>query len=140
MISSLVAHSCVLLTAAEVDKDLLDRLKNINDTLTTQWNRLQNIKNTVEDTGNLADKARNRVRETEKLIERAREELDKAKDAISKVVSFILSVFVCVREGERDRVQWMCFSSHQDIKIPTTTGDPNNMTLLAEEARRLAEK
>ncbi|KAB5579854.1 hypothetical protein PHYPO_G00199730 [Pangasianodon hypophthalmus] len=96
----------------EVDKDLLDRLKSINSTLTTQWNRLQNIRNTVEDTGNLADKARSRVSETEKLIQRAREELDKAKDAISKV----------------------------DIKIPTTTGDPNNMTLLAEEARSLAEK
>ncbi|XP_062849994.1 laminin subunit gamma-1 [Trichomycterus rosablanca] len=96
----------------DVDKGLLDRLKGINNTLTTQWNRLQNIRNTVEDTGNLADKARNRVRDTEKLIDRAREELDKAKDAISKV----------------------------DIKIPTTSGDPNNMTLLAEEARTLAEK
>ncbi|XP_017326850.1 laminin subunit gamma-1 [Ictalurus punctatus] len=96
----------------EVDKDLLDRLKSINNTLTTQWNRLQNIRNTVEDTGNLADKARSRVRETEKIIERAREELDKAKHAFSKV----------------------------DFKIPTTTGDPNNLTLLAEEARNLAEK
>lgn len=127
MISSLVAHSCVLLTAAEVDKDLLDRLKNINDTLTMQWNRLQNIKNTVEDTGNLADKARNRVRETEKLIERAREELDKAKDAISKVVSFILSVFVCVCEGGRETECNEC-ASHltriskfpQPLEIQTT--------------------
>ncbi|XP_066536763.1 laminin subunit gamma-1 [Hoplias malabaricus] len=96
----------------EVDKGLLDRLKTINNTLTTQWNRLQNIKNTVDNTATLADKARNRVSDAEKLIDRAREELDKAKDAISKV----------------------------DIKIPTTTGDPNNMTLLAEEARNLAEK
>lgn len=71
-----------------MDKDLLDRLKSINATLTTQWNRLQNIRGTVEDTGTLADKARGRVRETEKLIERAREELRKAKDAIGKVVSW----------------------------------------------------
>ncbi|XP_072544365.1 laminin subunit gamma-1 [Salminus brasiliensis] len=96
----------------DVEKGLLDRLKGINNTLTTQWNRLQNIRNTVDNTGTLADKAQNRVREAEKLIDRAREELDKAKDAISKV----------------------------DIKTPTTTGDPNNMTLLAEEARNLAEK
>lgn len=86
MIFQHVAHACVFLTSTEVDKDLLDRLKSINNTLTTQWNRLQNIRNTVEDTGNLADKARSRVRETEKLIERAREELDKAKHAFSKVV------------------------------------------------------
>lgn len=72
---------------ADVDKGLLDRLGNINNTLTTQWNRLQNIRNTVDSTGNQADKARNRVREAENLIDRAREELDRAKDAISKVVS-----------------------------------------------------
>ncbi|KTF71929.1 hypothetical protein cypCar_00046011 [Cyprinus carpio] len=96
----------------EVDKGLLDRLNNINKTLNNQWNRLQNIKNTVDNTGTQADRARNRVREAEDLISTAREELDKAKEAISKV----------------------------DIKIPTTSGDPNNMTLLAEEARKLSEK
>ncbi|XP_030630034.1 laminin subunit gamma-1 [Chanos chanos] len=99
-------------TSKDVDKGLLDRLNNINGTLMTQWNRLQNIRNTVDNTGTLADKARNRVRDAENLINRAREELDKAKDAISKV----------------------------DIKTPTTTGGPNNMTLLAEEARNLADK
>ncbi|XP_062338515.1 laminin subunit gamma-1 [Osmerus eperlanus] len=99
-------------TSKDVDKGLLDRLGNINNTLTTQWNRLQNIRNTVDSTGNQADKARNRVREAENLIDRAREELDRAKDAISKV----------------------------DIKTPTSTGDPNNLTLLAEEARNLADK
>ncbi|XP_026061619.1 laminin subunit gamma-1 [Carassius auratus] len=96
----------------EVDKGLLDRLNNINKTLNNQWNRLQNIKNTVDNTGTQADRARNRVRDAEDLISTAREELDKAKEAISKV----------------------------DIKIPTTSGDPNNMTLLAEEARKLSEK
>uniref|UniRef100_A0A673GN31 Laminin subunit gamma-1 n=1 Tax=Sinocyclocheilus rhinocerous TaxID=307959 RepID=A0A673GN31_9TELE len=96
----------------EVDKGLLDRLNNINKTLNNQWNRLQNIKNTVDNTGTQADRARNRVRDAENLISTAREELDKAKEAISKV----------------------------DIKIPTTSGDPNNMTLLAEEARKLSEK
>ncbi|MBN3312115.1 LAMC1 protein, partial [Atractosteus spatula] len=96
----------------DVDQGLLDRLGDINNTLTTQWNRLQNIRKTVDNTGELADKSRTRVRDTEKLIETARQELEKAKDAINKV----------------------------DIKAPTSTGDPNNMTLLAEEARKLAEK
>lgn len=99
-------------TSKDVDKGLLERLGNINNTLTTQWNRLQNIRNTVDNTGTQADKARNRVRDAEQLIESARKELDKAKDAISKV----------------------------DIKTPSSSGDPNNMTLLAEEARNLADK
>uniref|UniRef100_A0A8C4E0V6 Laminin subunit gamma-1 n=1 Tax=Dicentrarchus labrax TaxID=13489 RepID=A0A8C4E0V6_DICLA len=99
-------------TSKDVDKGLLDRLNNLNNTLTTQWNRLQNIRNTVDNTGTQADRARNRVRDAEDLIDRARQELDKAKDAISKV----------------------------DIKPPSGTGDANNMTLLAEEARTLAEK
>ncbi|KAJ0012238.1 hypothetical protein NQD34_013213 [Periophthalmus magnuspinnatus] len=99
-------------TSKEVDRGLLDRLNNINITLTTQWNRLQSIRNTVDETGTQADKARGRVRDAENLIDRARQELDKAKDAISKV----------------------------DIKPPSGGGDPNNMTLLAEEARALAEK
>lgn len=71
----------------DVDRGLLDRLNNINNTLTTQWNRLQNIRNTVDDTGTQADRARNRVRDAESLIDRARQELDKAKDSIGKVVS-----------------------------------------------------
>ncbi|KAK7944940.1 hypothetical protein WMY93_000668 [Mugilogobius chulae] len=99
-------------TSKEVDKDLLDRLNSINITLTTQWNRLQNIRDTVDETGTQADKAHSRVRDAEILIDRARQELDKAKDAISKV----------------------------DIKPPSGGGDPNNMTLLAEEARILAQK
>uniref|UniRef100_A0A673BD85 Laminin subunit gamma-1 n=1 Tax=Sphaeramia orbicularis TaxID=375764 RepID=A0A673BD85_9TELE len=99
-------------TSKDVDRGLLDRLNTINNTLTTQWNRLQNIRNTVDDTGTKADQARNRVRDAENLIDRARQELDKAQDAIRKV----------------------------DIKPPSGTGDPNNMTLLAEEARKLADK
>ncbi|XP_033885276.3 laminin subunit gamma-1-like [Acipenser ruthenus] len=96
----------------DVDKGLLDRLGEINNTLTTQYGRLQNINSTVASTGTLADRSRDRVREAENLIENARRELEKAKDAILKV----------------------------DIKPPTSTGDPNNMTLLAEEARKLADK
>uniref|UniRef100_A0A8D0DGP9 Laminin, gamma 1 n=1 Tax=Sander lucioperca TaxID=283035 RepID=A0A8D0DGP9_SANLU len=101
-------------TSKDVDRGLLDRLNTINNTLTTQWNRLQNIRSTVDDTGTQADRARNRVRDAEDLIERARLELDKAKDAISKVVRATAAV--------------------------SGTGDPNNMTLLAEEARTLADK
>lgn len=72
---------------AEADQGLLDHLNGINNTLTTQWNRLKSIRNTVDDTGTQADLARGRVRDAENLIDRARQELDKAKDAISKVVS-----------------------------------------------------
>ncbi|XP_012681774.2 laminin subunit gamma-1 [Clupea harengus] len=99
-------------SSKDVDEGLLERLNNINSTLTTQWNRLQNIRNTVDNTGTQAEKAQKRVQDAESLIDRARQELDKAKDAISKV----------------------------DIKPLTTAGGPNNMTLLAEEARNLADK
>ncbi|CAI5676892.1 unnamed protein product [Oreochromis niloticus] len=96
----------------EVDQGLLDRLNGINNTLTTQWNRLKSIRNTVDDTATQADLARGRVSDAESLIDRAHQELDKAKDAVSKV----------------------------DIKPPGGTGAPNNLTLLAEEARKLADK
>ncbi|KAM9790659.1 laminin subunit gamma-1 [Syngnathus typhle] len=99
-------------SSKDVDSGLLERLNAINGSLTTQWNRLQNVRVTVEQTGGQADRARNQVRQTENLIDRARRELDKAKDAIGKV----------------------------DIKSPSGDGDPNNMTLLAEEARKLADK
>ncbi|KAM4556041.1 laminin subunit gamma-1 [Fundulus diaphanus] len=96
----------------DADRDLLDRLKGLNNTLTTQWNRLQSIRNTVDDTSSQADRARDRVQDAESLIDRARQELAKAKEAVSKV----------------------------DIKPTGETGEPNNMTLLAEEARHLADK
>ncbi|XP_034039360.1 laminin subunit gamma-1 [Thalassophryne amazonica] len=96
----------------DADQGLLERLNVINNTLSTQWNRLQNIRSTVDDTASQADHARNRLHDAENLIDRARQELDKAKDAVNKV----------------------------DIKPPSGSGDPNNMTLLAEEARNLAEK
>ncbi|XP_033932876.1 laminin subunit gamma-1-like, partial [Pseudochaenichthys georgianus] len=95
-----------------VDRGLLERLSTINGTLSAQWNRLQNIRSTVDDTGLQSDRARSRVRDAESLIDKARHELDKAKEAVAKV----------------------------DIRAPTGSGDPNNMTLLAEEARNLADK
>ncbi|XP_038125931.1 laminin subunit gamma-1 [Cyprinodon tularosa] len=99
-------------SSKDADQGLLDRLNALNNTLTTQLNRLLNIRNTVDNTSTQADRARDRVRDAESLINRARQELAKAKDAVSKV----------------------------DIKPTGETGEPNNMTLLAEEARRLAEK
>lgn len=82
-----VGRQAHLLNPADVDQALLDRLNNINITLTTQWNRLQNIRNTVDDTSSQAGRAQSRVHEAKSLIERAQRELDKARDAISKVVS-----------------------------------------------------
>uniref|UniRef100_A0A8D3DLT7 Laminin, gamma 1 n=1 Tax=Scophthalmus maximus TaxID=52904 RepID=A0A8D3DLT7_SCOMX len=125
-----------------VDRGLLDRLTVINNTLTTQWNRLQNIRGTVDSTGAQADRARSRVRDAESLIDHARQELDKAKDAVGKVVSgrALLSRRLLPGEAltETDFGANVLFT--QDIKPPGGSGEPNNMTMLAEEARRLAEK
>ncbi|XP_013970599.2 laminin subunit gamma-1 [Canis lupus familiaris] len=96
----------------DVDQNLMDRLQRVNSTLSSQISRLQNIRNTIEETGNLAEQARARVESTEQLIEIASRELEKAKIAVANV----------------------------SITQPESTGDPNNMTLLAEEARKLAER
>ncbi|KAF4018641.1 hypothetical protein G4228_010087 [Cervus hanglu yarkandensis] len=96
----------------DVDQNLMDRLQRVNNTLFSQISRLQNIRNTIGETGNLAEQARSRVESTEQLIEIASRELEKAKAAIANV----------------------------SITQPESTGDPNNMTLLAEEARKLAER
>lgn len=96
----------------DVDQNLMDRLQRVNSSLHSQINRLQNIRNTIEETGVLADRARAKVENTEQLIEIASRELEKAKMAAANV----------------------------SITQPESTGEPNNMTLLAEEARRLAER
>ncbi|KAM9719019.1 laminin subunit gamma-1 [Menidia menidia] len=96
----------------ELDRGLLERLAAINATLSTQWRRLQGVRGTVDGTSGQADRARARVQDAEGLVLRARQELDKAKEAIGKV----------------------------DIKPPSGSGEPNNMTLLAEEARKLADR
>ncbi|XP_011359503.1 laminin subunit gamma-1 isoform X1 [Pteropus vampyrus] len=96
----------------DVDHNLMDRLQRVNNTLSSQISRLQNIRNTIEETDNLAEQARARVESTEQLIEIASRELEKAKIAVANV----------------------------SVAQPESTRDPNNMTLLAEEARRLAER
>ncbi|KAM5148303.1 laminin subunit gamma-1 [Mantella aurantiaca] len=95
-----------------VDQGMLDRLAEINATLNSQLGRLQNIRDMVRDTDKQAQEARDRVESTELIINTARAQLEKAKVAIANV----------------------------SITPPETTGDPNNMTLLAEEARKLAER
>ncbi|KFP41541.1 Laminin subunit gamma-1, partial [Chlamydotis macqueenii] len=96
----------------DVDQGLMDRLKDINSTLASQLNRLRNIQGTVQETENLAEQARVRVEDTEDLISLASDMLEKAKMAADNV----------------------------SITPPESSGDPNNMTLLAEEARKLAER
>ncbi|KFQ19837.1 Laminin subunit gamma-1, partial [Merops nubicus] len=96
----------------DVDQGLMDRLKDINSTLASQLNRLRNIQGTVRETENLAEQARVRVEDTEDLISLASDMLEKAKMAADNV----------------------------SITPPESSGDPNNMTLLAEEARKLAER
>uniref|UniRef100_K7G499 Laminin subunit gamma-1 n=1 Tax=Pelodiscus sinensis TaxID=13735 RepID=K7G499_PELSI len=96
----------------DVDQGLMDRLKEINSTLASQLGRLKNIQNTVQETEGLAEQARKRVESTEDLIEVASNMLEKAKMAVNNV----------------------------SITPPDSSGDPNNMTLLAEEARKLAER
>ncbi|CAI9596610.1 unnamed protein product [Staurois parvus] len=95
-----------------VDQGMLDRLGEINATLSSQLGRLQNIRDMIRDTDKQAQEARDRVESTELIIDSARLQLEKAKLAIANV----------------------------SITPPETTGDPNNMTLLAEEARKLAER
>nr|XP_009924110.1 PREDICTED: laminin subunit gamma-1-like [Haliaeetus albicilla] len=90
----------------------MDRLKDINSTLVSQLNRLRNIQGTVRETENLAEQARLRVEDTEDLISLASDMLEKAKMAADNV----------------------------SITPPESSRDPNNMTLLAEEARKLAER
>uniref|UniRef100_A0A8C5QNT2 Laminin subunit gamma 1 n=1 Tax=Leptobrachium leishanense TaxID=445787 RepID=A0A8C5QNT2_9ANUR len=96
----------------DVDQGMLDRLAEINATLSSQLQRLQNIRDLIRDTDKQARDARDRVESTDLLIESAREQLERAKVAIANV----------------------------SITPPETAGDPNNMTLLAEEARKLAER
>ncbi|KAM9326705.1 laminin subunit gamma-1 [Gastrophryne carolinensis] len=96
----------------DVDQGMLDRLAEINATLSSQLERLQNIRDMIRDTDKQAQDARTRVEGTELIIESARQQLEKAKVAIANV----------------------------SITPVETTGDPNNMTLLAEEARKLAER
>ncbi|XP_012861133.1 laminin subunit gamma-1 [Echinops telfairi] len=96
----------------DVDQNLMDRLQRVNNSLSSQISRLQNIRKTIQETGNLAEQARARVESTERLVEIASRELEKAKVAVANV----------------------------SIAQPDSTGDPNNMTLLAEEARELAER
>ncbi|KAG9483073.1 hypothetical protein GDO78_009165 [Eleutherodactylus coqui] len=96
----------------DVDQGMLDRLAEINATLSSQLQRLQNIRDMVRDTDKQAQDARQRVESTELIIESARVQLERAKLSIANVT----------------------------IAAPESTGDPNNMTLLAEEARRLAER
>ncbi|KAM4642244.1 laminin subunit gamma-1 [Discoglossus pictus] len=95
-----------------VDQGMLDRLAEINATLSSQIERLQNIRDMIRDTDKQAQEARDRVESTEIIIDSARLQLEKAKVAIANV----------------------------SITPPETSGDPNNMTLLAEEARKLAER
>lgn len=67
----------------------MDRLKDINSTLTSQLNRLRNIQGTVRETENLAEQARVRVEDTEDLISLASDMLEKAKMAADNVVSVL---------------------------------------------------
>ncbi|XP_012368221.2 laminin subunit gamma-1, partial [Octodon degus] len=110
--SRLFGRHLVALGVYNVDQNLMSRLQRVNNTLHSQISRLQNIRNTIGETGSLAEQARARVESTEQLIEIASRELEKARVAVANV----------------------------SITQPESTGDPNNMTLLAEEARKLAER
>ncbi|KAL7984791.1 hypothetical protein Chor_003361 [Crotalus horridus] len=96
----------------DVDQGLMDRLQEINRTLSSQLGRLRNIQNTVKQTENLAEQAQGQVENTEGLIDSASNMLHKARMAIANV----------------------------SITPPESTSDPNNMTVLAEEARQLAAR
>nr|XP_056701417.1 laminin subunit gamma-1 [Euleptes europaea] len=96
----------------DVDQGLMDRLHEINRTLSGQLGRLRNIQKTVADTENLAEQARSRVDDTEELIKTASDKLSKASAAVAKVA----------------------------LPSPDLISDPNNMTVLVDEARQLAQR
>lgn len=108
---------------ADLDRGLLNRLNAINNTLTTQWNRLQSIRSTVDHTGTQADRARDRVRDAENLIDRARQELDKAKEAVGKVVSRLAVVMATSTAGGAltDPVSYHRTSNHPVAPESPTT-------------------
>lgn len=81
----------------------MEQLSAINSSLSTQWNRLQNIRNTVDSTSDRAGRAQTRVQDAKSLIERAQRELDKARDAVGKVVSGGSVVVATVCRGELTR-------------------------------------
>lgn len=70
----------------------MDRLAEINNTLSTQWGRLQNIKDTVDNTEDLAERSNNRIQDAEKIISNARTELEKAKENMANVVGSSLQM------------------------------------------------
>lgn len=114
-------NSTVTFDPPDVDRGLLDRLNNINNTLTVQWNRLQNIRNTVDDTGTQADRARSRVRDAESLIDQARQELDKAKDAVAKVVSDVIVMATVCLKTVINGVHVICRTSSHPVAPETRT-------------------
>lgn len=67
----------------------MDRLQEINRTLSSQLGRLRNIQNTVRQTENLAEQAQAQVENTEGLIDSASNMLHRARMAIANVVSDI---------------------------------------------------
>lgn len=67
----------------------MDRLQEINRTLSSQLGRLRNIQNTVKQTENLAEQAQGQVENTEGLIDSASNMLHRARMAIANVVSEI---------------------------------------------------
>lgn len=79
----------------------MDRLQEINRTLSSQLGRLRNIQNTVKQTENLAELAQGQVEDTEGLIDSASNMLHKARMAIANVVSeiCILSLHFIPRDG-----------------------------------------
>lgn len=74
----------------DIDQGLVDRLHEINRTLSGQLGRLRNIQKTVADTENLAEQARSRVDDTAELIKTASDKLSRASAAVAKVVSLVL--------------------------------------------------
>lgn len=105
----------------------MDRLRDINSTLTSQLSRLRNIQNTVQETENLAEQARGRVEDTEDLIAMASDMLEKAKMAAGNVVSVL-----CRSMGRGEGrafpcwAVWLCFSafSHCHSKFAVETSSP----------------
>ncbi|XP_061427845.1 laminin subunit gamma-1-like isoform X1 [Lethenteron reissneri] len=92
------------------DQGLQSQLDELERTLASQKGRLQKMGDTVGETDGVAARAGRRAGDTQRMLERAQHELERAKAAIASV----------------------------NIDGKNVTG-PNNFTVLAEEARRLAD-
>ncbi|XP_078721548.1 laminin subunit gamma-1 isoform X1 [Lampetra fluviatilis] len=95
----------------DADYSLLDRLADINATLTREMTRLRRVRQGVDDTTSALGRSRTAADDVDALAADARQQLERARKALSTVTI-----------------------------DPRNVSDPNNLTGLVDEARKLADE